>query len=135
MAGLSRVANGDIYPSRFVKIDTTTSGRLLQCGAGDRIYGISGQGTDRPPLGALDTGKAAQTGEQFEVLTFGYPGFDGVVMLQLGGTVTRGDRLKADANGAGVTTTSGADEIGALAEDSGVSGNVIPVRLISPATV
>jgi hypothetical protein len=114
-----------------VKIDTTAAGRLIQCTASTpAIYGISGQGSDRPPLGALDTGKIAQVGEQFEVFQIGVPQ-DNVVNLQLGGTVTRGDALTSDGNGAGITTTTSTDFVGAFAEDSGVAGSIIPVRLVS----
>ena len=51
-------------------------------------------------------------------------------MLTLGGTVTRGDRLKSDASGQGVTTTSTGDEIGAEALAGGASGDMVPVRVL-----
>jgi hypothetical protein len=131
MAGISRIASGTIYPSRFVTLDTTTMGHVLQATAGQQVYGISGPGTDRPPFGALDTGQCAVIGEQLEIFEAG-DSHDTVVPLQLGGTVTQGDRLKSDANGCGVTTTTTSQEVGAIAEVSGVSGNIVPVRLVFP---
>jgi hypothetical protein len=61
----------------------------------------------------------------------------GIAFVELGGTVTRGDFLKADASGKGVTADISAGTtvhtIG-RAEVSGVSGDIIPV-FITPAAV
>ncbi len=128
MPSYTKVANGNVAPSRFVKLDTTTEGRVLQATAGDKIYGISQQGTRNTPYGALDDGFAAIAGENLNI--YGPPEKD--VLLELGGTVTRGDSLKSDANGKGVTTTSTGDWIGAIALDSGATGDLIPIQTIPP---
>lgn len=128
MPHYSKVAGGTIVPHSFVKLSTTVEGRVLQCGAGDQIFGIVAPWTRRTPYGALDDGNAALITET--VTIFGPP--EESVKLRIGGTVTRGDRLKSDASGFGVTTTSANDEIGAIALDSGASGDVIPVQLIAP---
>jgi len=124
MAVLSYKANGNIAPCRFVKLDTTADGRVLQCGAGDKIQGISQAGTRRTPYSTLDDGYAAIAGEDLEVF-----GTAEQPLLELGGTVTRGDRLKADANGAGVTSSTDKDEWGAIALQSGVSGQLVRVEV------
>ena len=120
----SYLANGTINPSRFVKLDTTTQGRVLQCGAGDKCLGISQLGTRRSPE-VDSSGNAAQTGEPLGV----HDEFGELCGLTLGGTVTVGDRLKSDANGKGVTTTTDQDEYGAIAKMNGVSGDVITVEV------
>lgn len=54
---------------------------------------------------------------------------DGQASLVLGATVTRGDFLKSDAAGAGITATTAGDIYGALAEQSGVVGDIIDVTV------
>jgi hypothetical protein len=53
---------------------------------------------------------------------------DGITPVILGGTVTRGDRLTADANGKAITAAPGAGvnmETVGTAEISGVAGDII----------
>lgn len=130
MSSMTKVANGNISPSRFVKQDTTTGvkDRVLQCGAGDRVYGISGPGVRNAPWSELDDGYHAIAGENCFI--YGFPEKD--VLLELGGTVVAGDLLKADADGKGVVTTTSGQEVGARAEMAGASGDLIRVTCISP---
>lgn len=119
----SRIANGDIYPMRFVKLDTTADGKVLQCGAGDKPIGISQKGTRRSPY--VDTsGKAAAAGEPVML-------YDETEepAIQLGGTVTPDNRLKSDANGKGIATTSDGDVYGAISLAAGVLDQFIPVKV------
>lgn len=118
----SKVADGNIRPYRFVKLSTTTEGRVLEADAGNKIYGISQEGTRRPPYSGLDDGFAAIQGESLRIYGQGAKCF-----LTLGGDVTAGDRLKSDADGQGVTASSDTEEYGAIAELDGVSGDRIPV--------
>lgn len=117
------VAAGNIAPSRFVKLSTTANGRVAQCGSAEQIYGISQPGTRNTPYSSLDDGYAAIAGEN--LLVYGAPGAR--CLLELGGTVTRGDRLKSDTNGKGTTATT--EEYGAVALASGVSGQLIEVQI------
>lgn len=58
----------------------------------------------------------------------------GLAFLELGDTVTRGQYLKADANGKGVPVTIVAGTpvyAGAKAEVSGVAGDIIPVEVLN----
>ena len=125
----SRVANGNIPPSRLVKLDTTTQGRVVVAAATtDPIYGISGRYTRYPPYGALDDGNHAIAGENCEV----YINPETEVPLQVGGTVTAGDRLTATTGGKGVTTTNPQDETGIIALQNGVTDQVILVQIVGP---
>jgi hypothetical protein len=129
MPSYTRTANGDIYPMRFVKIDTTTPFRVLQATAGDKIYGISQEGQRRIDYVAGTDSRAAAAGEDLNI--HGPPAKD--VLLMLGGTVTQGDSLKSDAAGMGVVTTTTGDWVGAIAMASGVAGQAIPVQTVDPA--
>lgn len=126
MASFTKVASGSIAMNRFVKLDTTADGKVLQCGAGEKVYGISHQSSRRAPFSSLDDGFAAIAGEG--LMIYG-PGNNSKCGLELGGTVAAGDRLKSDANGKGVATVTNLDEYGALAMSAGVSGEVIEVEL------
>jgi hypothetical protein len=131
MPNFSMVADGNIAPARFVTMSTTKAGRVTQATAGQQIFGVSVPQVRNAPYSSLDDGFTAIQGEQVGV--FGPPDKD--VMLEIGGTVTRGDRLKADANGKGVTTVTNLDEYGAIAQDSGTSGQLIPVQLVGPSQI
>lgn len=127
MPSFTKVATSNIAPSVFVKLSTTLDGRVTQCGAGDKIYGISQPGERNLPYTGLQDGFAAIAGEN--LMIYG-PGSDKDVLLKLGGTVAPGDRLKSDANGLGVVTTTPADEVGAIAQEVGLSGQIIAVQPI-----
>ena len=129
--GQTKVATGNIAPSVFVKLSTTLDGQCTQCGAGDKIFGISGPSERQPPLDGLQDGYHAIAGENCKIFTAGARD----VMLTLGGTVSPGDRLKADASGFGVVTTTNLDEWGALATVAGVSGQKIPVDVVFPSQI
>lgn len=130
MQGHSFVANGNIGPCRFVKQDTTTDGRVLQCGSGDQPFGISQKATHLIALSgggfSTDDGFAATAGLELQVFGQGHMN----VYLELGGTVANGDFLKPDANGKGVTAGTDKDKYGARALAAGTSGKLIPVEVV-----
>jgi len=120
----SFIANGNIYPCRFVKLTTTVNGgRVTQAGTGELVFGVSQMGSRRS-IYIDSAGYAAILGEPIGV-------FDDTeeTALELGGTVTVGDRLKSDTNGKGVTTVTDREEYGALALQNGVSGDQIKVKV------
>lgn len=137
----SRVANGNIAPSRFVRYDATTpGGRVIQAtqeavvGGGGTlgapIFGISQTGQRNAPYLTLLDGLCAIAGENLMVYTFP----DKEVYLELGtGGCNPGDFLKADANGCGVATVTNLDNVGARAKQTGIAGDIVPVDLLSPA--
>jgi len=124
MARRTLQASGNIVMCRFVKLDSTADGKGLQCGAGDPITGVSQKGSRRIPYGGLDDGYCAIAGEDFEVYEEGE-----LTYLELGGTVSPGDRLKSDSVGRGVTTTTDQDEYGAVARQAGTVGKLVEVRV------
>lgn len=131
MGSYSRVANGNIAPSRFVKLDTSNQGRVLQCGAGERVYGIAQKETHNIALSGggfttPDDGYAAVADEMLNIYGPGDPG----VLLECGGTVTQGDLLKSDSNGKGVVVASNNDFYGARALEPGTSGQLVRVEVV-----
>lgn len=122
----SKLPAGNIAPCRFVKLGTT-AGTILQCGANEQIWGISGPGTRRAPLSGWDDGYAGISGDG--AINVVGPG-DDEALLDLGGTVTYGAFLKSDANGKGVAGSSDKDVCGAIALSAGVDGDRIKVKPI-----
>lgn len=118
-------ATGSIAPSRFLLGDTTADGCVVEATAGAKIIGVSHESVRRAPYSSLDDGYAAISGEMIEVYCAVSECY-----LELGGTVTRFDRLKAGTGGKGVVTTTDRDEWGAIAMQSGVSGDLIKVKVM-----
>lgn len=127
----SKVANGNITPSRFVKLDTTVDGKVLQAGAGDMIFGVAQEGTRLAPLSGWDDGYAAKAGENIRV--YAAPE-DKDCFLEIAGTTSVGDKLKSDGSGLGVVTTTANDNIGAIADEAGTANQLIKVRLLMSGT-
>jgi len=134
------VANGNIPPSVFVKIDATLStpnlgNAVIVAGSGDSPIGISQKGTRYTPLpnaggqATLDNGYAAIAGQDIGVFLMGSEG----VPLLLGGNVTAGDWLKPNTtgDGTGITTTTPGDHYGARATMSGLAGQIIDVQMVA----
>lgn len=119
-------AGGDIYPSRFVMLDTTDDHQVIQATAGLRVQGISQEWTKAAPV----SGASALAAADLDPITVYGEGQQ--CLLELGGSVTRGDRLKSDANGKGVAcATSGpVQNAGAIALESGSSGDLRRVQVL-----
>jgi hypothetical protein len=96
-------ANGSINVSTFVKLDSSTSDRVIACGATtDKPLGISQEFGDTPPTPGAASGVAAIAGEPIVVYTVG-----DVCYLTAGSAGwTAGDLLTSDANGNGTTATT-----------------------------
>lgn len=126
----SFVANGDIYPCRFVKIDTTvtTAPRVIQNAANSTAsLGVSMEGTKAAPTDGAST-LAASAGLQLSVHIMG-----DMCLLQLGvGGAVVGDSLTSDADGKGVITTTAGHHVGAIALQSGAADEKIFVLPVSP---
>jgi len=121
-------AGGDIYPCRIVKQSTAADFQALQATANDRPIGISYDGGKYAPLSDLVSDNPhAEDGDPVGLYSDGEQ-----CLLELGGTVTRGGRIKADANGKGVaiaTTGTTIQHFIAEALESGVSGEKIRVYI------
>lgn len=121
----SFVAGGNITPSRFVSLSTTSDRTVVQSVNGDTtIIGISQPGTHLTPLLTLDDGFAAIAGENLRVYTKGDP----EAWLELGGTVAAGDLLTPDSSGRGTTASGAATFFGARALQAGVLGQIVKVQ-------
>lgn len=133
-ASLQLVANGNISPAVFVKLDTANDDYVLQSTAGtsshgDPTIGVSGVDTDRAPLSDLiATQYHAQQGEPCRVYQAGE-----ICLLTIGAAVTVGQRLKSDANGNGIPESADGDYCGAVSlESSTVVGSQVRVVVLSP---
>lgn len=130
MPQYSRVATGDIFPSRFVMLDTSAPGRVKQAISGQLLYGISQaevRGAPyRPSLTGIET-RAAADGDRLFI--FGPNGRD--VLLTYGGQIAIGDRLTSDNSGQGVKALSPNDLILAVAQERGAAGMIRKVTIIT----
>lgn len=113
------IAEGNISPHRIVKFGSADYGVLQAAAATDKLVGVT------VPL------VSAVSGDSVDVI------HEGIADIELGGTVTRGDLITADANGKGVVSAPAAgsnNRVIGSANVSGVAGDIIPV-LISLASV
>jgi hypothetical protein len=111
------LAEGTIAPFRFVKVSGNFQAE--QAGAGELPVGVSQQASNA--FNSLTV--AATAGQPIGVYSEAQE-----CWLEFGGSVTAGDRLKADASGKGVTATS-TEASGAVALEGGSSGNAYRVRV------
>lgn len=115
-------AGGTIIPARFVKWDTANDSQVVQAAANTDV--IAGIATDAvkfaPGLTGSDNTIAAQVNDAIKV----FRNTD-LCLLETGGAVTRGDLLKSDSVGRGVTATAtGTDEVGARAMQSSTGAGI-----------
>ena len=123
----SMVSGGDVRPSRFIKVSTAADYTCLEADANEAVIGISTNATRDAPIPNADT-DAAEAGDDLH-----YHPIGSVCQLELAGTVTRGDEIKSDADGKGVvraTTGTTLQNFGAIALESGVSGEFIQVLVV-----
>lgn len=111
----SYLCEGDIPPYRMAKFGVADNSVTLAVDAAHPIIGVTQivEGAD---------------GLQVDICR------DALPEIQIGGVVTKGDRLTADAAGKGIATTTGGDWILGIAEDSGVEDDIIRIY-ISPDKV
>jgi hypothetical protein len=110
-------------------MSTTADDQGLEADANDVLIGISYEGGKHAPLSDLvSSNPHAESGDPI-----GLYGDGEQCLLELGGTVVRGGRLKSDADGKGVavaTTGTTIQQYGAIALESGVSGEKIRVFVL-----
>ncbi len=124
--GYSFVANGDIYPARFVILDRSNKGRVIASNSTTITpIGISGIGTSAVPYGALDTGLAASANQTLRVHG---PG-EMRVKLTLDANASYGDFLGPVSGGNGTPVTANASVYGAVALETGTTGQMIEVEV------
>jgi hypothetical protein len=122
-------ASGNINPCRFVKI--SGSNTVAECDANEMAIGISGDGTNFPPItdtGITVSGYHASAGQTVDI-----KGDGDICLLEVGEVVAAGARLKSDADGKGVAiATSGTtvQQFGAVAlQASAAAGEKILVQV------
>lgn len=124
---ISMMPNGNVAPSRFVKLDSTQlGGYCLQAGSGDKVIGVAEPGVRQPPIVGLDDGFAGiQNSNAIEIFTT-----NDECWVECGGAVNFGDLLKPDANGRAVTAGSDGDFFGAIAlQQSTASQQLVRCRI------
>lgn len=115
----SYTAGGAIAPCRFVKAGNADNQVIQATSGAATIFGVTEQVV-------AAAGASAVSGDTVDVVKCDY------AYLELGDTVTRGQYLTADANGKGipaVIVAGAALYCGAIAELSGVAGDIIPVNV------
>jgi len=127
------MAAGNILPSVFITPYTSGDNRVIQATLNSMVVGISHPDTRQAPIPSASTYHAI-SGDP--VAAYG-PGEQG--LLSYGGSITRGARIKSDANGAGITigTTGIAQNQGAIALESGSAAelhNVLVQPQLMPAS-
>jgi len=102
------IAGADLSSSKYflVKLDTTAN-QVVLGGAGDEVIGVL---LNKP-----------ESGEQADVAVAGG------AKVEYGGTIAINDKLKCDANGNVVVTTTNNDFYFARAIEAGVDGDVAEV--------
>jgi hypothetical protein len=113
----SFVADGDIFPSRFVAIDNDFT--VKQSTATDVPIGVCGQYTRK-----FDDQRHAADGETVLVFTVG-----SYCYLEVGASVTPGAYLKPDANGRGVPASNSGDIVGAIALETAQANSLCRVMV------
>lgn len=124
------IAGDSIYPSRFVKPSTAADFEVLAGTDNAQCLGISQDGTNYAPLSDQTVSAyAATVGQNIEIY-----GDGDTCLLEAGATITRGDRLSSDSVGRGTkieTTGTVIQQIGALALQSGIVGDLVRVQVIA----
>lgn len=120
----SKRPGGNVAPSRFVKLQSDDT-VIEATASSDELWGISQPSVRRLALSGWDDGYAGISGDG-AINIFG-PG-DDACPLEIGGTVAIGDKLTATTGGKGITTTTDKHHVGAIAQQAGVSGDIIKVK-------
>lgn len=118
-------AEAAILPARFVKAGTVEH-QMLQADVDSVPLGVSDQ-AQKDVRSDVGNANAADAGDSITVHDGHGTQQDRVYVLELGGTVSFGDRLMPDADGKGIKATSG-KWFGATADSDGVSGDFIGVQ-------
>jgi hypothetical protein len=121
----SGISNGTISVCRFVKKVGSTSRRIAQAGAGERVCGVSQMAARRDSyVDSTDPPRAAIAGEPC-----GYFDDNEECRLRISTAVNVDDLLKSDANGMGTPALSDQDDVGAVALEHGSAGDTIRVKV------
>ena len=133
MARGSFVAGGTIIPSRFVKLSTVAgaTGKVLQAGATDNVFGVSGEWTRNAPVDGLDAAEHARAGENCRVYTAADP--EDEPLIEVDAAYGQGTLLKPSTNGIATSTVTNLDIAGAILLQASTAANqLVKCRVIAP---
>lgn len=120
------VANGNVYPSRLVIIDSTGAANkvVTATAATTQLYGVAQAGTRRVPYSGLDDAYAAIAGENVMVFTVGDR-----CMVEAGAAVTAGDLITSDSVGRGITASTTNYVVGEALQSASAAGELFEIRV------
>ena len=128
------MATGNILPSTFVMVDTTTLNCCLQATANARTIGVSQEGTADTQLTNYGNYTAVYAAQGTESAPVGIKlyGLGDVCELITTNGVTAGDMIESDSSGKGITYTSdaGPRNIGAIALETTTAGEQCRVQVM-----
>ena len=131
----SAYANGNIYPSRCVKPDTSTPQNFRVIMAtdgsdshGDKCIGISQKGQWRDPSNADGYATIAAANGGPPVMIYQDGAKD--VAAEAGGNIAYGDYLKSDSVGRVISVTADGDYIVGQSRMAGVVGDLIDMDVM-----
>ncbi len=129
--GQSFLASGTINPASFVILDTANSMQVLQATSATAapIYGVSARWSNSFSVYGVTLPPPVATIGQ-EVLVYHGDNMIAEITLGTAGCAV-GDKLTADANGYGITTTTSGNVVGGYALQSGVAGDTVQISLQS----
>ncbi len=111
LGSFSKLPGANVRPARFVVLQTNNT--VVESGANGSVWGISQAATRNLPWDPIDDGFAGIAADGTPINIFG-PG-DDQCQLVSGGAIAIGDRLRSDAAGRGVATTTAGENVGAIA--------------------
>lgn len=125
MARSSYVSAGNLLPFSFAKLDTTSgnTGKVIQAGATDRPIGVVQAQQNQAPLTGLQTGYAAQAGENVTVFDPADP--ENQTYLRVDAAYPQGTYLKPGTNGIGTIADTDKDCYGAVMMQASFSANEV----------
>lgn len=119
------VANGNIAPSRIVKLDPSSPGKCLQAAAAtDKPFGVCQAGQHNAPLAGFQDGFAGVAGLDVNVFT---P--PDLCMCESGGAVNPGDPITSDSGGRGVTASAGNHCVGFAEQGTTGAGQLFRIKV------
>ena len=123
-------ASADVNASRFVKISGDF--QVAECDAGQKVIGVSQEGTQFPPgvaegLGGTTNTLAAKSGRTLKVF-----GLADICVVLAGAAITAGDFVGADTDGKATPLTEG--NVGGIALQTVLSGEKCLIQ-VHPHTI
>lgn len=126
VANVSKLAGGDISPSRIVVGDTTDDYQVIQAtNATVRPVGVSGENTRFAPNSPWDDGFHAQDGDEAKVYQNGQ-----ICLVKVGsGGIANEERVKSDGTGQAIGSVADGEFFVGIAQQTAVEGDLALVLI------